>query len=234
MWRRWCINKNICLFLCVQFIRVVFTEVHLCKVVQYVHAFKYKVCFVCVCDLFIEFMFAHPKTRLKTNMIFNSHFTGSPIWDLFCQDAIRLENSWNVSFRIMYDLPVQTHRYLVEPVSEQIHLKKLLIKRFLSFLRQIEKSKKLAPKFLLNTILKDTRSVTRRNVRRILALTNKSKVEDITTNDIDNIVYEEMPEGNEWRIDLIKEVTDIKFGQLELDGFKHEECEEILKFACVS
>ena len=92
----------------------------------------------------------------------------------------------------------------------------------------------MAPKFLLNTILKDTRSVTRRNVRRFLALTNKSKVEDITTNDIDNIVYEEMPEGNEWRIDLIKEVTDIKFGQLELDGFTHEECEEILKFAFVS
>ena len=186
------------------------------------------------CDLMQEFMFAHPKTRLKTNMIFNSHFTGSPIWDLFCQDAIRLENSWNVSFRIMYDLPLQTHRYLVEPVSEQMHLKKLLIKRFLSFLQQIEKSKKMTPKFLLNTIMNDTRSVTGSNVKRILALTKKSKLDDITANDIDNIVYEEIPEGNRWRIELIKEITDIKFGKLELEGFSHEECEEILKFACVS
>ena len=32
---------------------LVFTEVHLCTVVQYVHEFKYKVCFVCVCVLFI-------------------------------------------------------------------------------------------------------------------------------------------------------------------------------------
>ena len=139
-----------------------------------------------------------------------------------------------MSFRIMYDVPLQTHIYLVEPLSEQMHLKKLLIKRFLLFLHQIEKSKKMNPKFLLNTIMNDTRSVTGRNVRRILALTKKSKLDDISANDIDNIVYEEIPEGNGWRIELIKELTDIKFGQLELDGFSHEECEEILKFACVS
>ena len=69
------------------------------------------------CDLQQEFMFAHPYTRFKTNLIFNSHFTGSPLWDLFSEDAKRLENSWNVSFRRTYDLPFQTHRYLVEPVQ---------------------------------------------------------------------------------------------------------------------
>ena len=43
------------------------------------------------------------------------------IWDLFCPEAVQLENSWNVSFRKMYDLPLQTHWYLVEPLSEQKH-----------------------------------------------------------------------------------------------------------------
>ena len=86
------------------------------------------------CELIQEFMFAHPKTRFQTNLIFNSHFTGSPIWDLFSPDAIRLENTWNVSFKRMFDLPMETHRYLVEPVSDQMHLKKILIKRFLSFI----------------------------------------------------------------------------------------------------
>ena len=59
------------------------------------------------------------------------------IWDLFCPEAVQLENSWNVSFRKMYDLPLQTHRYLVELLSKQKHLKKILIKRFLSFLQEI-------------------------------------------------------------------------------------------------
>ena len=73
------------------------------------------------CELMQEFMFAHPTTRLETNMVFNSHFTGSPIWDLFCPEAEQLEKSWNVSFRLMYDLPLQTHKYLVDPVSGQTH-----------------------------------------------------------------------------------------------------------------
>ena len=82
--------------------------------------------------------------------------------------------------------------------------------------------------------MKDTRWVTGSNVKRILPLTKKIKLDDITANDIDNIVYEEIPEGKRWRIELIKELTDIKFEQLELDGFSHEKYEEILKFACVS
>ena len=104
------------------------------------------------CELLQEFLFSHPKSRLEANKIFNSHFTGSPIWDLFSAEAIMLENSWNVSFRRMYDLHFQTHRNLVEPVSEPLHLKKLLIKQFHSFLQQIPKSDKVLPKQLLRLI----------------------------------------------------------------------------------
>ena len=150
------------------------------------------------CELQQEFMFAHPKTRFQTNMIYNSHFTGSPIWDLFSAEAVKLENSWNVSFRIMYDLPYNTHRYLVEPVSGQLHLKKMLIKRFLSFIQQIYRSRKILPKQLLQFIQNDTRSITGSNIRRILLLTNRAKVEDITVEDIENIQYAELPRENGW------------------------------------
>jgi hypothetical protein len=186
------------------------------------------------CELQQEFLFAHPKTRFKSNLIFNSHFTGSPTWDLFSEDAIRLENSWNVSFRLTYDLPLQTHRYLVEPVSEQIHLKKMLIRRFLSFINQINKSQKNIPKQLLNTIQFDTRSVTGSNIRRILLLTGKENINQITHTDIENIDYAVISNENRWRIDLIKEITDVKFDQLSIDGFSKEECEEILQYACIS
>ena len=186
------------------------------------------------CELLQEFMFAHPSSRLKANLIFNSHFTGSPIWDLFSPEAKMIENTWNTSFRRMYDLPYQTHRYLVEPVSGQLHIKKLLIKRFLSFLKQIQKSKKNLPKQLLNVIQLDTRSVTGNNIRKILLLTKKAKVDEITNDDIETIDYAAITEENAWRVNLIKEITDKKFNQLEIDGFSEEECEEILQFACVS
>ena len=186
------------------------------------------------CELQQEFMFAHPKTRFKSNLIFNSHFTGSPTWDLFSEDAIRLENSWNVSVRLTYDLPLQTHRYLVEPVSEQIHLKKMLIRRFLSFINQINKSKKNIPKQLLNSIQYDTRSVTGSNIHRILLLTGKENINQISDTDIENINYADISDENQWRVNLIKEITDVKFDQLSIDGFSREECEEMLQYACIT
>jgi hypothetical protein len=64
-------------------------------------------------DLNQEFNFCHPSTKVKMNLIYNFDFTGSPVWDLFSSDAIMLENSWNTSVRIMYDLPLQTHRIFI-------------------------------------------------------------------------------------------------------------------------
>ena len=145
-----------------------------------------------------------------------------------------LENSWNVSFRRMYDLPLQTHRNLVEPVSQQLHLKKLLIKRFLSFILQIQKYEKLLPKQLIRLIENDTRSITGGNLRRILLLVKRSKVEEISKEDIENIEYATLNDDDNWRVNLIREITDVKFGQVVVEGFSNEECEEILQFACTS
>ena len=77
-------------------------------------------------DLYQEFNFSHPKTRFRTNVIYNSHFTGSPPWDLFSREAQMMENTWNTSFQIMYQLPVNTHRYFVEAVSEETHARTLV------------------------------------------------------------------------------------------------------------
>ena len=38
-----------------------------------------------------EFFFSHPKSLFKLNEIYNSHFTGSPLWDLFGPEAKQLE-----------------------------------------------------------------------------------------------------------------------------------------------
>ena len=111
-----------------------------------------------------EFSFCHPSAKVKMNLIYNFDFTGSPVWDLFSPEAIMLENSWNTSVRIMHDLPLQTHRAFIEPVSKCKHLKFVLLERFLIFLDQIKKSKKSVPKHLLNFIKQDVRSTTGSNL----------------------------------------------------------------------
>jgi hypothetical protein len=46
-------------------------------------------------DLLQEYYFAHPMTIFNMNEIFNSHFNGSPLWDLFSPEARMLESTWN-------------------------------------------------------------------------------------------------------------------------------------------
>ena len=58
-------------------------------------------------DICQEFAFCHPATKFHLNQVYNSSFTGSPIWDLFCRESEMIEKSWNTSFRIMFDLPFQ-------------------------------------------------------------------------------------------------------------------------------
>ena len=67
-------------------------------------------------DILQDFWSYHPETSLKMNQIYDTLFTGSPLWDIF-SDAIKLENTWNKSVRLMLDLPLTTHRNLIEPLS---------------------------------------------------------------------------------------------------------------------
>ena len=60
-----------------------------------------------------EFSFADPFTKLKMNNIYNSHYYGSPLWDLFGVGAVQVESTYNRSVKVMLDLPFDAHRCLI-------------------------------------------------------------------------------------------------------------------------
>ena len=61
-------------------------------------------------ELMQEFSYAHSTTKTKINSIYNSHFTGSVVWDLFGHEAEMIYNTWNTSIRKMFRLDRKTHR----------------------------------------------------------------------------------------------------------------------------
>ena len=75
-----------------------------------------------------EFSFCHPRAQFHLNQVYNSSFPGSPLWNLFCKESEMIDNSWNTSCRIMFDLPRNTHRFFLQPLSDKMHLKNILIK----------------------------------------------------------------------------------------------------------
>ena len=181
-----------------------------------------------------EFKFCHPDTQFHLNEIYNSSFYGSAIWDLFCRESEMLENTWNTSFRIMYNLPYATHRYFVQSVSTKMHIKNILLRRFLGFLNQIVRSQKKLPKLLLKTIKNDSRSTTGSNLRKLMLLLGKHTLEDIKVKDIDKVEYSVVEPANQWKVEMVKDLIVVRATRLHVDNFANYEFDEILEYLCTS
>ena len=179
-----------------------------------------------------EFYFSHPETKFHINQIYNSHFTGSPLWDLFSDKVGKLETSYNKSIKIMYDLPIDTHRNLIEPISGTTHVKIVLQKRLLSFISQIQKSKKQLPKQMFSLIKEDVRSTTGKSLRGILLQTNKVHVYQLHREDHHLLQYHPLQDEDKWKVNIISEIIKTRSDKLEVEGFTHVKLEDILNHLC--
>lgn len=87
----------------------------------------------------------------------------------------------------MLDIPRESHKYLIEPLSEEPHIKKILIKRFLSFIEHMKSSSKIMTKKLFEIVKNDVSSVTGSNLRNIMLMVNKTSIEELNPTDAENI-----------------------------------------------
>ena len=75
-----------------------------------------------------EFYFADPVTVVKLFSTNACDFYGSQIGD-FKSSILKFYNSWNFSIRILFDVPRNTQRYLLEPISRCLQV----ASRFVAF-----------------------------------------------------------------------------------------------------
>ena len=126
------------------------------------------------------------------------------------------------------------HRYLIEPLSKVMHIRKILIKRFLTFLDQIRKSNKHTSKFLLKTIISDTQSTTGSNLRNILIQTNKSEVHELVPADAYSIKYHPMVPDDEWKLEFIDDIIEAKNGKIVVPNISDSDLDDMLTVLCTS
>ena len=156
-------------------------------------------------ELSQEFHYAHPLTLAKINNIFNTSLYGSQLWDLFSNEALRLEKSWNVSQRMILHIPRTTHRFFIEPLSETKHIHLALIKRFVNFTTKVMESKKEVLRKMMVIVKEDCRSTTGKNLRTILLRVGKSNVNELSHHDIKGLVYHNIPTNEEWKVNFTKD-----------------------------
>jgi hypothetical protein len=178
-----------------------------------------------------EFHFTHPENKVQLNNIFNNHYTGSQLWKLDSKGFEKTEATYNRSIKIMNDVPFATHRFLIEPISGTPHMSRTLVRRYLTFIEQIQKSKKLALRQLLDIAQSDVRTTTGANLRFIMLLTEKNRIGDLKAGNVD-FAYHAINEADEWKIDFVKELIVVKNDNLNVAGMDFDEIEEILEYLC--
>ena len=145
-----------------------------------------------------------------------------------------VENTWNVSMRLMLDIPRETHRYLIEPLSRTTHIKTIFINRFLRFLEQIRKSSKCASKHLLDSILHDARSTTGSNLRNILLKSDKARIVDLIPEDAYQVKYHQITTNEKWRLPFIQNIIETKNDQMMIMNITNDELDDMLDVLCTS
>ena len=89
-------------------------------------------------------------------------------------------------------------------------------------------------KNLFEIVKDDTQSVTGNNLRKIMILLNKNTIDELKPTDSSEIEFMPIPETELWKLDMVREITDVKFGVKALDDFPHDELQMLLEHICTS
>ena len=64
-------------------------------------------------------------------------------------------------------------------------------------------------------------------------MTDKNSIEDITTEDIDNVCYAPTKHEDLWKVAMVKELIEVRADQKVVTDFTKEELDEILEYLCI-
>ena len=78
----------------------------------------------------------------------------------------------------MWNIPGESHRYLIEPLGGT-HAKNMLYVRFTKFIQSIILGNKTAPRYMLQLIKNNTKTITGRNIRKISLENNNCDIFNI-------------------------------------------------------
>ena len=115
----------------------------------------------------------------------------------------------------------------------------MLISRYVKFLQSARKSTKIAVQYLLEKVVRNLNTITGKNVRFVLDKTGGQDIFKVNPLNIKkNLKFNTISEENAWRVNLVKELTNVKQNILSLDENENslttEELEEIIEYVCIN
>ena len=174
---------------------------------------------------------------MKLINVYTTSFYGSCLWNLLSKDVGRIFTSWNVTVRNVFSLDRKTHRFLIETLSGCMHLKTMLLSRFVGFHHELVKSPKFCIRFLARLQEKDLRTSMGRTLHYLL---KQCKIDD---NDLvklthrkvkSSVLYTTTNTESAWSINLANELHNIRNKTMGIRGFTEDEIDEMFNFVCTN
>ena len=65
-------------------------------------------------------------------------------------------------------------------------------------------------------------------------MTSKDDISELVPSDIDQMVYRPVDPNDEWRLNMLKELIDVKWGQAVVENLSDSEIDDIIEDICTS
>ena len=173
----------------------------------------------------------HPDVFMKLVSVYFTSFFGSNLWDLYGEATRKLYVTWNETVKHAFDLPFATHRYILQDIVSFPHARTSLIRRFIKFYSTLKNCSKVEVRNLFNIQRFDLRSSFGRNCRYLCQEFNTTQVDYILREEVSMPI--KTPVTESWRVQFLKELTDIRYGSSQLDWTPNDlKC--IVDYVCTS
>jgi len=181
-----------------------------------------------------EFHFISAESMTELIKIYTTSFYSSSLWDLFSSQCERIFTSWNITVRMIFKIPPQSHNYFIESLSNCLHVKVMLASRFMQFHKSLLENKKSCIRLLSNICVGDQRTIHGRNIFNLQRVLD-CDMDDLSSSFIkENLKFKPLPEQEQWRVPLLLNLLDIRNNSMVLDNFEKEEIEDMIKQICIN
>ena len=80
----------------------------------------------------------------------------------------------------------------------------------------------------MEAVKRNCLSSTGNNLRHLMRLVGRARIDDMKSNDIDHLNYNTIPVGEEWKIETAADVIELKNGNTTKDIFTRDEINDLL------
>ena len=179
-----------------------------------------------------EFPTVASNVKMKLINMFTLSFYGSALWNLFGPKVDKIYKSYNTATRIAYNVDRTTRSFLIEPLSECYHPITLLCSRYVKFYETNSNCKKPSIRILSKVCESDLRTRYGQNLRNISDRCQTS-LADLTVPEVKSKVrYRELPEEEEFRIPILREMLDARNNNTTVDGLSRKDMNDIINYVC--